>query len=158
MKAIRIILLIFTGLSVAALALFMNILGAVKLIDEGYTNAAYGLIFAAPTLLIAYILTFFKLTFIPAFFNVAGSAGYIYAISAINAISHGEGAFIPVWVTDEIVNNHLPSVVVTIFIFVLCGFNYLLPETIEKRRKRRRIKDAKLAEQNRELKADEHIM
>jgi hypothetical protein len=158
MKVIRIVMLIFTGLSFAVFILFMNTIGIYKLFDEGYPKPAYGLIFAAPVMLVAYVLTFFKMTFIPAIINAIGSAGYLYAIDFINALSHGEGAYIPVWVTDKILNNHLPSIVVTIFIIILCGLNFLLPETIAKRRERRRIKVAKLAEQNRELTKDEHIM
>jgi hypothetical protein len=51
-------------------------------------------------------------------------------------------------VYDEIAANTRKT------ILILCGFNYLLPETKEKRR----IKLAKKLEDNRALKDDEHIM
>jgi hypothetical protein len=129
-----------TGLILVWQILFMNIIGAVGLHNEGYGETGYGLIFSAPTLLAAYILTFRKMSIVPAVIDIIGSAGYLQSIHAIHAISIGEGAFIPSWVTSDIAQNHMPSIVASMLIIVLCGFNFLLMENKEKRREKREKK------------------
>jgi hypothetical protein len=133
----------------------INSLGAVGFFRNPnpiYAEGAYGLLFAAPLLLLAWLLTVFKMSFIPAVIDIIGSAGYIYTLHYLNSLAEG---FMPRWVTDNIAQNHYPSIFVSVFILILCCLNYFLPEKINKRRERR---TAKHREINRGLREEEKIL
>jgi hypothetical protein len=118
----------------------INVLGAVGFFQNEnpiYTEGAYGLLVAAPLLAIAYILTIFKLSFIPAVIDIIGSVGYIHTLSYLNSLSEG---FMPYWVTEKIAGNHYPSIFVSIFILILCCLNFFLPEKVNRRSVHKRIK------------------
>jgi hypothetical protein len=129
----------------------INSLGAVGFFQNENTDfaqGAYGLLFAAPLLAIAYILTIFKLTFTPAIITLLGSAGYIYTLHYLNTLAEG---WMPRWVTDNIASNHYPSIFVSVFILILCCLNYFLPEKIDKRRNRKKAKLRGLREEEKIL-------
>ncbi|MDR0974106.1 MAG: hypothetical protein LBL80_00190 [Ruminococcus sp.] len=155
MKLLRTILLIATGIITVFFGVIINVLGAVGFFQNEQTEfaqGAYGILAAAPLLGIAYLLTIFKMTFIPAVLDILGSAGYIYTLHYLNSLAEG---WMPRWVTDNIASNHYPSIFVSIFILIICVFNYFLPEKIDRRKK---LHTARLVEEQRALREDEKIL
>jgi hypothetical protein len=151
MKTLRLILLIITGIITVFYGVIINILGAVGFNMADYGQGGYGLLVAAPLLLAAYIMTIFKMSFIPAIVTVFGSAGYLYTIWYLDSLAAG---WMPGWATDKIAQNHMPCVFVSVFLLILCFINFFLPEKIERRRLR---KAEKLTAENRDLTDDEKI-
>jgi hypothetical protein len=155
LKLFRIILLIVTGVITLFFGVVINVMGAFGFFQNEnpeFAQGAYGLLVSAPLLALAWLLTVFKFSLLPAVIDIIGSAGYIYTLHYLNSLAEG---WMPRWVTDNIASNHYPSIFASIFILFLCCLNYFLPEKINRRHEK---KSMKLREKSRALREEEKIL
>ncbi|GEM_PF-2700828 len=128
-------------------------MGGYALIVNNYETAGTFLIVSSAILIPIAILTIIcKISIISCLFNIIGTGCYLYTISVLNNIPN---AVIPKESTQALLNNHLPTISVTILIFLLAFINYMSDEKVNERNARKKLK---AESENRELAESEKIV
>lgn len=160
MKKARIITLILCIAAAAVFSGFFNIMGGIAILIQDYTQSAVGdyslcgkaLLISSAFLIAAVVLAAFEKVWLPAAFNVIGSAFYIYTVKVFYSIPN---ELISKEYTEPFAERHLLTVIVTVLLAVLIFLNYFSEKNAQKRNKKR----AERYEKNdRSLSDDEKIL
>jgi hypothetical protein len=113
--------------SYAVCILFFNIIGGIGLttIFTSYEEAGYALFASVPILLAGLLFACFRKITLPLILDVIGSGCYIYAMGVIYAIPH---EVYPKYMTEPVASRHLPGIIFSILLVILCVINYLMKE------------------------------
>ena len=134
---------------------YINIFGGISIIVvnyEKYGKIGIALLISSLFLISGIVTAAFQKVWIPAVFNIIGSAAYIYTVSKLYAIPN---TLIPKTQTEPLAERHLLTVIVTVLLAALTFFNFFSDKNVQKRQK---LREKKIAEQNRALKDDEKII
>ena len=146
------------ALCIAAAAIisgYINIFGGISIIVvnyEKYGKIGIALLISSLFLISGIVTAAFQKVWIPAVFNIIGSAAYIYTVSKLYAIPN---TLIPKTQTEPLAERHLLTVIVTVLLAALTFFNFFSDKNVQKRQK---LREKKITEQNRALKDDEKII
>lgn len=146
------------ALCIAAAAIFsgyINIFGGISIIVvnyEKYGKIGIALLISSLFLIAGIVIAAFQRVWIPAVFNIIGTASYIYSVSKLYDIPN---SLIPKTATEPLAERHLLTVIVTVLLASLTFFNFFSEKNVQKRQKRRSQKDS---EQNRALTDSEKIL
>lgn len=160
MKKARIITLILCIAAAAVFSGFFNIMGGIAILIQDYTQSAVGdyslcgkaLLASSAFLIAAVVLAAFEKVWLPAVFNVIGSAFYIYTVKVFYSIPN---ELIAKEYTEPFAERHLLTVIVTVLLAALTFFNVFTEKNSAKREKKRAEKYEK---ENRDLKNNEKIL
>ena len=146
------------ALCIAAAAIisgYINIFGGISITVvnyEKYGKIGIALLISSLFLISGIVTAAFQKVWIPAVFNIIGSAAYIYTVSKLYAIPN---TLIPKTQTEPLAERHLLTVIVTVLLAALTFFNFFSDKNVQKRQK---LREKKITEQNRALKDDEKII
>lgn len=158
MKKARTLTLILCIAAAAVFSGYINLMGGFALIfvveAAADTYRICGMcLFASSALLIAgVVLAAFERVWLPAIFNIFGTAFYIYTVKVIYAIPN---ELIAKTDTEPLAERHLLTVIVTVLLAVLTFLNVFTEKNSAKREKKRR---EKYDRENRSLKDSEKIL
>ena len=160
MKKARIVTLVLCIAATAVFSGFNNIMGAIAILIQDYTNSAVGdysfcgtaLLISSAFLITATILAAFQRVWLPAVLNIVGTGFYIYTVKTFYSIPN---ELIPKENTEPFAERHLMTVFVTVLLAILIFLNYFSEKNVEKRNKKRAEKHDK---NNRRLNDDEKIL
>lgn len=160
MKKARIITMILCIAAAAVFSGFFNIMGAIAILIQDYSQSAVGdysscgtaLLISSAFLIAGVILAALEKVWLPAIFNIIGSAFYIYTVKVIYSIPN---ELIAKTSTEPLAEKHLLTVIVTVLLAILTFMNVFTEKNSAKREKRRMEKYSK---EERSLKDSEKIL
>ena len=160
MKKARIVTLVLCIASAAVFSGFNNIMGAIAILIQDYTESAVGdysscgtaLLISSAFLIAATVLAAFQKVWLPSAFNIIGTGFYIYTVKTFYSIPN---ELIPKENTQPFAERHLMTVFVTVLLAVLIFLNYFSEKNVEKRNKKRA---EKYNQNNRKLNDSEKIL
>ncbi len=141
MKKARILTLVLCIAATAVFSGFYNIMGAIAILIQDYTESAVGdysfcgtaLLISSAFLITATVLAAFQKVWLPALFNVIGTGFYIYTVKTFYSIPN---ELIPKENTQPFAERHLMTVFVTVLLAILIFLNYFPDKNVEKRNKK----------------------
>ena len=160
MKKARIVTLVLCIAATAVFSGFNNIMGAIAILIQDYTNSAVGdysfcgtaLLISSAFLITATVLAVFEKVWLPAVMDIIGTGFYIYTVKTFYSIPN---ELIPKENTEPFAERHLMTVFVTVLLAILIFLNYFSEKNVEKRSKKLAEKHDK---NNRRLNDDEKIL
>lgn len=160
MKKARIVTLVLCIAAAAVFSGFFNIMGGIAILIQDYTQSAVGdysfcgkaLLISSAFLIAAVVLAAFEKVWLPAAFNVIGTAFYIYTVKVFYSIPN---ELISKEYTEPFAERHLMTVIVTVLLAALTFLNVFTEKNSAKREKKRAEKYEK---ENRSLKDNEKIL
>lgn len=158
MKKARTAVLVLCICAAAVISGFINIVGGiafafrVESADVTYRNCGICLFISSAFLISGVILAAFEKVWIPAAFDVIGTAFYIFTVKMIYDIPN---TLRPKIVTEPLAERHLMTAAVTVLLAVLVFLNYFTEKNSAKREKKRRDKYDR---ENRGLEDSEKIL
>lgn len=158
MKKARILTLVLCIAAAVVFSGFINIMGGIALAfvvesaSDTYRICGYCLFASSALLTAATVLAAFEKVWLPAIFNVIGSAFYIYTVKVIYSIPN---ELIPKTATEPLAEKHLLTVIVTVLLAILTFMNVFTEKNSAKREKKRM---EKYSRENRSLEDSEKIL
>lgn len=160
MKKARFITMILCIAAAAVFSGFFNIMGAIAILIQDYSQSAVGdysscgmaLLISSAFLIAGVILAVLEKVWLPAIFNIIGSAFYIYTVKVIYSIPN---ELILKTATEPLAEKHLLTVIVTVLLAILTFMNVFTEKNSAKREKKRM---KKYSREERSLKDSEKIL
>ncbi|MCM1330562.1 MAG: hypothetical protein NC253_14120 [Ruminococcus sp.] len=148
MKKARNITLALCIAATAVFSGFFNIMGAIAILIQDFSQSAVGdysfcgtaLLISSAFLIAATVLAALQKVWLPLVFNVIGTGFYIYTVKTFYAIPN---ELISKENTLPFAERHLMTVFVTVLLALLIIFNYFSEKNVEKRNKKRTEKHNK---------------
>lgn len=158
MKKARTASLVLCIIAVVIISLCMNLAGGYALAfmvessSDIFRKCGIALMVSSAFLIAGTVVACFKRVWVPLALNIIGTACYIYTVSEIYAIPN---TLRPKTDTEPLAERHLLTVIVTVLLFALTVFNYLDEKNVQKRSKKRRLKEEALTKK---LSDDEKLL
>ncbi len=152
MKKLRFITIILCSISAIIFCGIINIMGGFGLYFNTYEQCGVALFISSSALLIGTFLAIFGKTLFPIILNIIGSFSYIYVLAYLTSAAEKSSASENL---QNILNNHYPTIIVTVLLFALIFMNFFTDKNIARRNARKADKKLK---NERELTENEKIL